>query len=415
MPKNNDIEKLNRVFKVSDSRHSAEQKNTEKAAKNRTTKLFESRYHSEKRTGCLGGLMYFSFVMCLAVILAFFAWMAASDALSLNKKNFESTVTLPETIFTTVEEEQFDDDGKSLGMKEVSKADISEVTNILYKAGLIEYKWLFEFFCNISHADSKFDPGEYKLKSTYDYRALVSNMRRSSGGIITVDVTIPEGFTMMDIFKRFDESGVAQYDELMAAAAEANFKYNFIDETDIVDATRLEGFLYPETYQFYLGMEPSSAINKLLQQFYYIWNTDMTAQANTLGKSQREIVTIASMIEKETAEDDERAIVASVIYNRLNSGWQIGFDSTILYLHQDHEGAPDAAMLAEDSPYNTRLHRGLPPTPICNPSLKSILAALNPAQTNYYYFAAEKETGKLHFFGDGNEFNAFVQSQDYDE
>ena len=131
-------------------------------------------------------------------------------------------------------------------------------------------------------------------------------------------------------------------------------------------------------------------------------------------------MTIASLIEKEAAVDpstglDERRLVSSVIYNRLRSDMTLGLESSILYIHQDHEGSPTAEMLTEDSPYNTNINAGLPPTPICNPSLAAINAALNPEQTNYYYFYFDNEAGSSRFFTYYNDFLAFVETRRNDE
>ncbi len=357
----------------------------------------------EQRSGCLGGLMYFLFILCLSVALAFFAWMAASDVMALNKRSFSTTVTIPTTAFTYEEIEVTADDG-TVSTKTITHADIDSISDILYKAGLIQYKWLFGMFCRISNADTRFDPGEYELKSSYDYRALVQNMREGAGGIITVDVTIPEGFTMLDIFARLEENKVATVDDFMSAATNYSFRYDFLDESSYAGATRLEGYLYPDTYQFYVGMEASSAINKLLNNFYYKFNADMRSQTEKMGYSIKDIITVASIIEKEAKLNDDRAYVASVIYNRLAANMTLGMDTTILYLYQDHEGEPTAEMLSDPSPYNTHINYGLPPTPICNPGMASITAALNPAESNYYYFYADMETGKLNFFTNYNDF-----------
>ena len=363
----------------------------------------------EQKSGCLGGMMYFMFILCLSVALAFFAWMAASDVMALNKSPFSTTVSLPVSAFSTETVLVSQETGET-AEKTVTHADISYVSNALHQAGLIHYPWLFELFCRVSNADTKFDPGEYELKSTYDYRALVQNMRAGAGAIGTVDVTIPEGFTMRDIFSRLAENKVASVDALVSAAASYSFKYDFLDTSVYAGASRLEGFLFPDTYQFYVNMEPSSAINKLLNNFYIKFNADMVSQAQRMGYSVKDIVTIASVIEKEAFLDEDRPYVASVIYNRLRAGMQLGMDSTILYLFQDHTGEPTAEMLAEDSPYNTHLQYGLPPTPICNPGLTSISAALNPAESGYYYFFADSETGKLNFFTNYDEFSYYVNT-----
>ena len=391
---------------------------TAPAARKAAAKESERDYHPvrqnhEYKTGCLGGIMYFVFIICISVVFACLAWMAASDVLALNKADFTAKVTLPAEIFSSETVDTYDEDGNKTGTKRVTSADITYVANALKEAGLIEYKWLFETYCKISHAERKVSPGEYELDSSYDYRALVQNMRAGSSSALTVDVTIPEGFTMQQIFKRLEENGVCSYDELMDAAANYNFNYSFLEGIETGDASRLEGFLFPDTYQFYVGMQASSAIDKFLKTFYNKMDAELLSQAQTMGLSIKQVVTIASMIEKEAANDNERARIASVIYNRLNSGMALGIDATILYVHQDNEGAPTAEMLVEDSPYNTRLYAGLTPTPICSPGIESIKAALYPETTDYYYYALDTATGEHQFFTNETEHQNFVATQDY--
>ncbi len=371
------------------------------------------RQSHEYRSGCLGGVMYFLFIICLSLVLACLGWMAASDMLALNKKTVTATVSLPMNIFEYETVAKYDEDGNPDGTKRVTHADMEYVADVLKDAGLIEYKWLFNAFCKFSHADTKLAPGEYELHSTYDYRALIQHMTPYSGGALTVKVTFPEGLNMRQMFLLLEENGVSDFDELMDAAASYKFKYSFLEELEDGDASRLEGYLFPDTYEFYVNMQPASAINKFLETFHYVFNDDLQVQLENSGMEIRDIVTIASMIEKEAANDEERPLIASVIMNRLNTGMPLGIDATILYVHPEHEGAPTAAMLAEDSPYNTRDRVGLPPTPICNPGLASIKAALNPASTSYYYYALDEETGTHRFFTNSYEFDEFVASQGY--
>lgn len=372
------------------------------------------RQNHEYRSGCLGGIMYFVFILCVSVVLACVAWMAASDALALNKDNFSAVVSLPMSIFDSETVDTYNESGRKTGTERVTHADISYVADELKSAGLIEYKWLFELFCKISHADTKVDPGEYELESSFDYRALVKNMQSGSGATVTITVVIPEGFTMHQIFKRLEENKVCTYDELMDAAANYNYNYDFLDGIDQGDPTRLEGFLFPDTYEFYVGMQASSAINKLLENFHYRITDDMLTRMQNMGLDIRSVVNIASLIEREAANDNERGTIASVIYNRLAANMPLGIDASILYIHPDHEGSPTADMLAEDSPYNTRLYQGLPPTPIANPGLASIEAVLSPESTNYYYYALDTATGLHRFFTNSGEFDAFVATQNYD-
>ena len=374
------------------------------------------RQSHEGKIGCMGGIMYFVFIICIGVLLACLAWMAASDMLALNKEEFSAKVVLPASIFESETVDKYDENGNKIGTERITHANLGYMAEALKEAGLIEYKWLFEAFCKVSHADTKVRPGEYELQSTYDYRALVQNMRPGSGSALTIDVTFPEGFSMRQIFLLLEEKGVSSFDDLMIAAGEYKFNYDFLsnEQSDSNDAVRLEGFLFPDTYQFYVGMQASSTINKFLDNFHNRISEDMLQQASDMGLSTQELITIASMIEKEAANDNERGLIASVIFNRLHARIPLGIDATILYIHPDHEGAPTASMLEEDSPYNTRIHTGLPPTPICNPGLASIRAALNPNTTNYYYYALDTATGTHRFFTNNVDFDNFVATQNYD-
>ncbi len=371
------------------------------------------RQSHEYRSGCLGGIMYFVFIFCVGIVLACLTWMAASDMLALNKTPFTTTVTLPMTIFSSETVDTFDEDGVKTGTKRVTHADMNYVSGALKEAGLIEYRWLFEMFSRFSHADTKIKPGEYELRSTFDYRALVQNMRPGAGGAVTVSVTFPEGYSMRQIFLLLEEKGVANYDDLMNAAADYGFNYDFLGEQEPGEANRLEGYLFPDTYEFYVGMQASSAINKFLENFHYRMTAELLQRMEERGQSVKEVITVASMIEKEAANDSERGTIASVIYNRLRAGMPLGIDATTLYLYPEHEGAPTAAMLEEDSPYNTRLYTGLTPTPICNPGLSSIRAALYPENTSFYYYALDTATGLHRFFTNAYEFNNFVATQSY--
>ncbi len=371
------------------------------------------RQSHEYRSGCLGGLMYFTFIVCVSIVLACLAWMAASDMLALNKDDFTAVVTLPSSIFQSETVDRIDENGKKIGTRRITHADMDYVADVLKDAGLIEYKWLFGVFCRISKADEKVSPGEYELRSTFDYRALIQNMRAGSASTVTVTVTIPEGFKMHQIFMRLEENGVCSYNDLMEDAGSTEYNYDFLAESEGEGAYRLEGFLFPDTYEFYVGMQGASAINKLLDTYHRRITDEMKARAEELGMRMYDVLKVASLIEKEAANDEERALIASVIYNRYNAGAVLGIDASVLYPYNDHEGAPTAAMLEKDDPYNTRIRTGLPPTPICNPGLASINAALYPESTNYFFYALNTETGTHQFFTNETEFNNFVATQNY--
>ena len=274
------------------------------------------RQSHEYKSGCLGGMMYFVFIICIGIILACLAWMASSDMLALNKPEFSASVTLPMSIFESETVDTLDENGVKTGTKRVTHADINYLADTLKEAGLIEYKWLFRAFCRMSNAETKVSPGEYELRSSYDYRALIQHMRPGATGAVTVKVTLPEGFTMRQIFLRLEEKGVADYDDLMNAAANYSFNYSFLEGLPEGNASRLEGYLFPDTYEFYVGMQASSAINKFLENFHYMQTADMLQRAGNLGLSMHDIIKIASMIEKEAANDNERSRLAQALVRK---------------------------------------------------------------------------------------------------
>lgn len=367
---------------------------------------------NENKSGLAGGALYFLFVISVSIILACLAWAAATDVLGFKSSDTVAQITLDKDRFTYQEVEVTDDDG-NIKTKKVHYADMSYVADQLKNNGIIKYKWLFKLFGSVYNADEKIDPGTYELKAIYDYKALVKKMTSGSAAMVTKKITFPEGYTMRQIFKKLNAEGVCDYDELMDAAANSTFNYSFLEGTEKGDANRLEGFLFPDTYEFYEGMPAATAINKLLEVFHYKMTAEMLEWQEESGYTMREIITIASMIEKEAANDTEQYTIASVIYNRLKKDWPLQIDSTTLYEYPDHEGAPTAEMLAKDSPYNTRISKGLPPSPICSPGITSIRAALQPSSTNYMYYALNTATGQHEFFKTADAFNAFVATQNY--
>ncbi len=366
-----------------------------------------------RRTGCLSGVLFFIFVVCISVALAAFGWMCATDVLGLGDENNQITVSIPKEIFTVVEREKTNADGEK-EMREVSVADMGYIASMLKENGLIKYEWLFKLYSKFSSADEKVKAGTYVLNTDFDYRALVYGMTPSAGERVVVDVTIPEGHNVFQVVQDLTSNGVCDEDELWDCLANYDFEYEFLDRSTLGDKLRLEGYLFPDTYSFYVGDTPSRVIGKLLKNFDRKWTDEMTEQAKALGYTQREILIVASMIEKEAGANSERATIASVIYNRLRDGGQgtnykLQIDATLYYAAQI-EGVTMSKDI--DSPYNTYLVTGLPAGPIANPGLASIKAALDPETTNYYYYALGKE-GVHHFSKTLEEHTAFVNSDEY--
>ena len=346
------------------------------------------------RTGLVGGIMYFLFVICVSVALACFAWLAADDMLSLNKDYLEAVVYVGEDM------------------------DVEQIATELKTKGLIRYRRLFTLFGKFFHAEEKIEPGTYSLSTKLDYRALIQNMHHYTGWtgeeLATVTVTIPEGKTVMETFQILAEHGVCPYETLMECAAKDTFDYDFLTDIPNGDATRLEGYLFPDTYEFYADSSPKAAICRFLDNFGERIGDRVTEQAAAQGFTLREILTVASLIEKEAGNDLERATIASVIYNRLQSTSYpyLQIDATIQYAMGEHKEHLTYDDLQVDSPYNTYLYPGLPPGPISNPGLASIRAALSPENTGYYFYALNKN-GKHEFFTSYNAFQRFINSSDF--
>lgn len=347
-----------------------------------------------RRRRHINPFVYILLVLLISALLAAVGWLLACDLCAFNRGSIEEV-----TIEVTAED------------------SLSDVADKLQEAGLIKYKWFFKLFATFSNADEKIGIGTYELNTDMDYRALIVGMHSSSGNLNadTVTVTIPEGYTVRQTIALLAEKGVNTEEALTEAAQTATFDYDFIDN-DSEDLSRLEGYLFPDTYEFYVGHNAKDALNKLLSNFVSRLGEDGMAQVEASDYSLEEIITIASLIEEETDGTDQ-ANIASVIYNRLNNpsyetAGLLQIDASLLYALPDHEGAITNEDKAVDSPYNLYKNKGLPPTPISNPGLASIEAALNPADTDYYYYALGTD-GKHHFSTTLSEHNAFLASDQY--
>ncbi len=370
------------------------------------------RFRRYGRLGIAGGVMYALFVISISVILACFAWMCAVDVLALNKDEVTATVTIdpyeptgdmPTTVRTKVDGEEQDVE---------IKVDIDQVATALKDGGIIEYKWLFKLFSAFSHANIKMDPGRYSLDTTLDYRALVSRMQEGSGSQEIVPVTFPEGMTVDQVFDLLESNVRIKKDKLYESVTTYDYNYDFLKDLPLGDTERLEGYLFPDTYQFYVGESPELAVSRFLDNAKRRFaDNGVEEKAAARGMTLHEVLTMASLIEKEAGSDEERPIMASVIYNRLNAGMQLGLDSTINYIKGTSTFDLTQEDLAIDDPYNTYIYKGLPPGPICNPGLASIMAVLEPASTNYYYWYSVD--GVSSFFNSYEEQQAFAQAHPY--
>lgn len=336
-------------------------------------------------------IIYFVCVVLASCLLAELGWLAVNEVCALNKEPLTAEIEINE--------------GDRLGT----------ITKKLKTAGIIDSKFLFKMYGIFSGTAKKVNPGVYKLDTDMDYHCLEESMQRSSETAETVTVTIPEGYTVQKIIDLLAENRVASAESLTEAAKNYVFEdYDFIDNKNLGSINRLEGYLFPDTYEFYLKGEATDALNRLLENFAYRLHEDIDLGDHKL----KDVITLASIIEQEGIGDlTERKNIASVLFNRMKTtnretyGY-LQLDTTIYYALSLEGKGKDAFDKNLDSPYNTYLNPGLPAGPICNPGLDSINAVLNPNQTNYYYFAAGKD-GVNHFFTNYNSHVNFVNSDMY--
>lgn len=356
-----------------------------------------------------GAILYVVLVIGTSALLAGIGWLAAGDVLALNKTPLEAAVTLEESLFTVTEVKQ--EDGS---VKEVRTADMGAVADKLKDAGLIDYPIVFRLFSLVTKGGNKLAPGTYTLNTDMDYRAIISSMGPRSATRATVEIVIPEGFTAMQIFQRLEEHGVCSVEELMDVAANYDFKFSFLhDVIPLGDYRRLEGYLFPDTYLFYENDDPLNVLNKLILRFDEKFTDTMRQKVADSGHTMREIVIIASLIEKETTGADQTAI-SEVIWNRLSSENypKLQIDATVQYILPERKEYLSNEDTAIDDPYNTYVYPGLPAGAICNPGESSIRAAMNPDGSGYYFYALGDDK-EHHFFKTYKSQQDFISKQEY--
>lgn len=252
----------------------------------------------------------------------------------------------------------------------------------------------------------KLQAGEYKFPSPISPLQVLKELEK--GSVQTKRLTIPEGFTRFDIAKRiaenFPQEPPMTEDQILLLMADTSLIKDFAPE-----ARNLEGYLYPSTYNLPPDAKAADIVRIMVEQFKKAWKPEWNERARALGRTPHEIVTIASLIETESPLESERPIVASVIYNRIAKGIPLGIDQTAVYIakmERRWDGTIHKSDLESTSPYNTRKYGGIPPGPIASVSESSIVAALDPEQTDHIFYVlnVEKNDGSHHFYASAADF-----------
>jgi len=268
------------------------------------------------------------------------------------------------------------------------QSSTDEIGALLEKEGLIRDRLLFSLYARLHKLDTRLQAGEYEFSPAKSLPEIVEKI--AWGRVKTYSFTIPEGYTVKQIVQLLADKGFVDREKFLYLVKEGDFDYPFVKDLPKTKY-RLEGFLFPDTYQIPKGFGEKEIINLMLRRFSEVFSEDLRQRAKALGMDIRKVVTLASLIEREARQKAEQPFIASVIYNRLQKGMLLRVDATVQYALGEHKVVLLYDDLKVDSPYNTYQNAGLPPGPIASPGKSALEAALYPADTDYLYYVAKPD------------------------
>ncbi|MBU5335136.1 endolytic transglycosylase MltG [Intestinibacter bartlettii] len=273
---------------------------------------------------------------------------------------------------------------------------VNNVADILKENNLIKNELIFKINFKMKNNYSHMKSGKYLLNQKLSNSEIIDKL--VSGEIYQdgIKVTIPEGSTSNEIIAILVKNELGKkedFEELVSNPSEFYDDFEFLNQKDIKS---LEGFLYPSTYYFDKDAKAKDIIKEMLTLFNKNYTDELKKKQKERGMTLQEVVNLASIVEKEAVIDEDRPIIASVFYNRLDQNMALQSDATLQYIFETRKKSITYNDLKIDSPYNTYVEKGLPPTPIANPCIKSIEAVLEPANTDYLYFVASIDGGNVY-------------------
>ncbi len=275
----------------------------------------------------------------------------------------------------------------------------TKISNILFEKGLIKNKYIFKIAIKNKEAGNKLKAGNYILNTGMDVYDIIDELIKGGKNEKVVRFTIPEGYEIRQIANKLSEQGLVNKDRFLELVSNKKLfqdKHSFLQELE--DGQGLEGFLFPSTYEIYMGATEEEIIDKMLDQFNEIYEKDIIKDMEKYDLSLNELVTLASIIEREAKLDEERELVSAVFHNRLEKGMLLQSCATVQYVLGERKEVLTTKDTQIQSDFNTYIHEGLPPYPIASPGEKSIIAALNPAEVDYLYFRTKEDGTGGHTF-----------------
>jgi UPF0755 protein len=284
--------------------------------------------------------------------------------------------------------------GESARVQVVRGDTLSVVAAKLEEAGVIKSAFVFELQATYEGYGTEIKTGSYTFEPGQDSGEILQKLTTGQAAPM-ITVTIPEGLTIKETAGTVAADSSVPAPDFEEAARRIDYGYAFLDNPDVKTT---EGYLFPAKYDFEKGVTARQIVDRLLGQYLLeTQDLDIADAKERLDLTENQVVTVASLIEKEAASPEEKPLIASVIYNRMRKDSPLQIDATIQYALKRSKANLSLADLKVDSSYNTYENKGLPPGPICSPGRESLLAALNPANTNYLYYVLEAN-GEKHFF-----------------
>lgn len=262
---------------------------------------------------------------------------------------------------------------------------LRQAAELLQEKGLVRSARYFVWYAKSHGKEKGIKAGSYRISSAWGVGEILDVL--TEGKVISYRVTIPEGYTTEQIARLLASKGIVRESDFMAAVSTSGFDYPFLEGIP-PGPRRLEGFLFPATYEFQAGVSSREVIEQMLKAFQKAFSPELQRRASQMGLTVREVVILASIVEREAKLDRERPLIAAVFLNRLKLGMRLESCATVQYVLGKQKERLTYEDLRIPSPYNTYLHSGLPPGPIANPGLASIRAVLYPAKVDYLYFVA---------------------------
>lgn len=289
---------------------------------------------------------------------------------------------------------------------------VGDVADVLKEQGVINNSFFFTMYCLVTGADDGFGQGSFTLDTNLDYEAIINYLQTTGNRQDVVTITFPEGLSLLEVAQKLEENEVCTVEEVLEAANSGEYdNYDFINAIDNEEDRyyKLEGYLFPDTYDFYKGEDPKIALGKMINNCQNRFSKETRDEIQEQGYTIDEVLTLASIVQAEATDEKDMRMVAGILINRLEDGasrdiYRLECDSTTYYPYRSKSQVPEKERDTFKSTYDTYTIEGLPPGPICNPGMDAIQAVQEPSSESagMYYFCHD---------ADGNAYYASTWSQ----